>query len=408
MSNFQTLFNFEILRSLRRKSFWISSFAVPIVILFVFTLMQLGTLQKQKSDDLHTTELSIEYKDYSGIINPSLAAEVNISESLDEKDSINRVQAGKLDAFILYPESVASGQIRLYENGGNLLSNSKTTALALALMKKSASDHVESVDLAIALAGEANIKRIAYKEGVVDTGIAGMVVPLVFLVVFFAIAIFSGNQLLVSFAEEKEQKVREVLFTSANPRSIFYAKVSATGTLTIIQVFVMVVPILIGYLLLRNVLNLPMIDIDDLAVDVGATVMSFILMIFGVMMVVVAYAFIGVKIKSVRDGSTIATALVVGIFMPTYLLRMIIDSPNDLIVQIMTYFPLTAPSTSLLRSATGSMGLIEFLSVTLVLCTTIMVLARIAADRYVGRSGGESSFSKLIHAFSQDVSKLRS
>ena len=47
--------------------------------------------------------------------------------------------------------------------------------------------------------------------------------------------------------------------------------------------------------------------------------------------------------------------LIFAMFVPFYIVSLIISEPQALIVQVVTYFPLTAPVTAMLRNAFGTL-----------------------------------------------------
>jgi len=47
--------------------------------------------------------------------------------------------------------------------------------------------------------------------------------------------------------------------------------------------------------------------------------------------------------------------LIFAMFVPFYIVSLIISEPQALIVQVVTYFPLTAPVTAMLRNALGTL-----------------------------------------------------
>jgi ABC-2 type transport system permease protein len=57
---------------------------------------------------------------------------------------------------------------------------------------------------------------------------------------------------------------------------------------------------------------------------------------------------------SATEASRFLGVAIVSAFLPIYAIDSVISSPHTLIVTIFTYFPLTAPTTALLRNAVGS------------------------------------------------------
>jgi ABC-2 type transport system permease protein len=68
---------------------------------------------------------------------------------------------------------------------------------------------------------------------------------------------------------------------------------------------------------------------------------------------------IGAIMPTVKDAGTIFGPLMALIFVPIYAMSLIISDPHAPIVQISTYFPLSAPVTALLRNGFGTLTPVE-------------------------------------------------
>jgi ABC-2 type transport system permease protein len=60
-----------------------------------------------------------------------------------------------------------------------------------------------------------------------------------------------------------------------------------------------------------------------------------------------------------KEAGTIFGPLMAMMFIPFYTFSLVISDPGALIVQVFTYFPLTAPVTALLRNAFGTINPLE-------------------------------------------------
>ena len=62
---------------------------------------------------------------------------------------------------------------------------------------------------------------------------------------------------------------------------------------------------------------------------------------------------------TVKEAGTFFAPLMIMIFVPFYVVSLIVSDPRALIVQIFTYFPYTAPVTAMLRNGFGSLTPLE-------------------------------------------------
>jgi ABC-2 type transport system permease protein len=85
--------------------------------------------------------------------------------------------------------------------------------------------------------------------------------------------------------------------------------------------------------------------------------------------------------------------MVIMIFVPFYVVSLIVSDPHALIVEVMTYFPYTAPVTAMLRNGFGSLPLLESCIVLVELFGLGFLALRVAVQLF--RYGSISYTSKL-------------
>jgi ABC-2 type transport system permease protein len=69
-------------------------------------------------------------------------------------------------------------------------------------------------------------------------------------------------------------------------------------------------------------------------------------------------------------------------FIPFYTFSLIISNPGALVVQIFTYFPLTAPVTALLRNGFGTLNPVESAIVIVELFVVGLIILRLAVHLF--------------------------
>jgi ABC-2 type transport system permease protein len=68
---------------------------------------------------------------------------------------------------------------------------------------------------------------------------------------------------------------------------------------------------------------------------------------------------IGAVMPTAKDAGTIFGPLMALIFVPFYAISLIVSDPHAPIVQIFTYFPLSAPVAAMLRNGFGTLSPVE-------------------------------------------------
>lgn len=357
--NFSTVFSFEVIRTLKKKSFWLAIIAFPALIVAVMGVVLWSNQQASEADkDLAGQRFSIGITDNSGVIPETIVKAVGAQDIATRADGIEKVKSGKLDAFFYYPENLSENKVEVYGQNVGIFQNSRYQSVAQALLQQSATAQT-SPDIATILKGNVVYSSTTYRDGAVYDPMAEMIVPGVFLVLLYVIIAIFGNQMLNATVEEKENRVMEIILTTIKSRTLIIGKIFAMLALILIQVVIIIGLILIAYLLLRNHLSLPDIDLSHLVfnwsriIAAAALFMGSILLLSGFMVA------IGAAVPTAKEAGQFFGVVMTLIFVPLYAAPLFVTSPGSLAVTILTFFPLTAPIPLLIRNAIGNLTTTE-------------------------------------------------
>ena len=286
MHNLSTVITFEVIRVLKKKSFWAMVFGFPIMIGAVFGIVFLSNKATQDAaDKLKEQPFSIAITDDSRLLNSQITSTFHV-KMVTKEAGIAAVKNGTVN-------------VGLFENG-------RYSSVALALLSQSVQNTV-SPQIRTVLQNTVTSDTTIYRDGYTYDPLKEMVLPGVFLVLFYVLMSFFAGQALTSTTEEKENRVIEMILTTIEARTLIIGKIISLIVLMLIQGVLVVAPVLIGYLLFRDQLNLPNIDLSGLPVDwarIGIAAVIFIL----------SFAFFtGVL---VLIGATMPTAREANQFMP--------------------------------------------------------------------------------------------
>lgn len=370
----RTLLAFELKRHFKRKSYWGATVAVPLVVIVLVLLAQVGTAAAEKNATSTVGVMDFNYVDPGGVIDVKLAEESGGTQVFDVASAIHDVEQGKAQTLLVFPINPANGRIDIYENNKGLVGDQRSTPLARHLLQISTIRSAALPELAKPLTGSIEVNRVGYRNGSADPGVSAVVPPLVFLLLYFVVTIFLGNQIMSSFAEEREQKIREVLFLDTSPASVYATKILTTAVLGLVQLLTMSLPLVVVYVALGRDLGLPLPAFQTWVLDGSKMVVGLLILLLGVVFMISLHAAIGARLRSVREGSAFATLFVILMFAPGYALGLLSEDPGSHIVQVFTFFPATAPSTLLFRNAFGNVSAAELI----VSCAILLVASSLA------------------------------
>jgi len=216
---------------------------------------------------------------------------------------------------------------------------------------------------------------------------------LIFAVIFFLVFMLLSNQMLTSTLEEKENRVTEMILTTLNPTALISGKVISLFIVGFVQVLVLLLPVLVAYLFFRTSLNIPELDLSSLTFEPGQMIVGALLAIGGFALFTGTLVAIGAVMPTAKDAGSWFSGLIILMIVPLYALSLVLSAPHSPVVQILTYFPYSAPITAMLRNAFGSLSGWEAAIVIIELFLLSAVVLQVAARLF--RYGSIAYTSKV-------------
>ena len=376
MHNLGTVFRFEIIRALKKKSFWIMSLAFPIMIAAVFGIVVASNNATGDAyEKIAEEKFSLAVTDESELINTSLLEGFEATVINDKQEGIDKVKANQLDAYFYYPKDVAKQPVEVYAKDSGIFNNSKYQSVASLFLNQSVTATVAEAQGAV-LRDQVAYDQTTYREGEEYDAMMQMIAPGIFLVLFYMLIAFFGNQMLTSTTEEKENRVIEMILTTVEARTLIIGKILSLVVLGFLQGLIVITPVIIGYFLLRDQLAVPEFDLAEIPIDwtriaIGAAVFVVSFMLFTGLLVT-----IGAAVPTAKEAANFFGIVMILIFGPLYAAPLFVSSPDSPIVQALSYFPFTAPIPLMLRNAVGNLEVWEALiSVGVMAVTAVIILA---------------------------------
>ena len=269
MHNLSTVIRFEVVRALKKKSFWILAISFPLMFAAIFGMVFLSNqATNDAAEKLKNQSFSIAITDESKMVKPQLIAASKVTEinPSDKQNAIDRVKNGQLDAYIYYPKNLDQQSIEVYGKDVGIFDNGRYGSLASSLLATSVRSDVNPAIQKI-IQGKINSTSTIYRDGKIHDSIQEMILPGIFLILFYFLITFFGNQMLTSTTEEKENRVIEMILTTIEARTLIVGKIISLIILAIVQGLLVVLPVLIGYFFFHDQLKLPSVDLSSLPID---------------------------------------------------------------------------------------------------------------------------------------------
>lgn len=387
--NLGTVIWFEFTRTIKKPSFWAATLSFPIMLAAIFAIVFYSSKAGiDKQDELSKEKFSIVYQDESGIVSPAIAQGFE-AKKVDNKDkSIEEVKNHSVDAFFYYPADVSKDAIEVYAKDAGLFDNGKYDSVAKQMLSLSANAAIDDPQLVAVAQGNAQTDTITYDEnGNTSAGWMAAIPPLVFLVLFYFAIAMLGNNLLNSTIEEKENRVTEMILTTLNPTDLIVGKLLATFMAGIVQALILVIPIVAAYLFLgsdgASAANLPDIAmVQEFVFNPITMIIGFLLFIGGMLLFTGTLVAIGAIMPTAKEAGQWFGIAMIAMFIPFYIIQLILSDPEQFVVAVFTYFPFTAPVTAMLRNAFGTLSAMEATIVITVLLLLGALIIRLAVRMF--------------------------
>jgi len=358
--NLNTVIGFEFFRTVKKRRFWVTTLAIPVALAVVFTLLIFSNQSTSTTAEAQkNAHFSFTYTDSSGLVTDTLASTYGGTKTTDGARAITEVKTGAVDAYFAFPADPARQPVRVYGADKGIFENNKYDAVATQILITAARQKIGSPQLTAIAQGDVTIKSQAFKDGKVSGGLNAVIPPLLFLLIFYVSIILMGNQMLSSTLEEKENRVTEMILTTMNPTTLIIGKVISVFLVGLMQMLIFALPVIVGYLFFRSNLSLPDVDLSHLTFEPGPMVVGALLLLGGFILFTGTLVAVGAVMPTVKESGSIFASLMVLIFIPFYVVSVIVSDPQALIVQLFTYFPFSAPVTAMLRNGFGSLTPLE-------------------------------------------------
>jgi ABC-2 type transport system permease protein len=368
----------EFRQTLKNRSFIILTLALPLLAILGMGIYQgvqhwyhPGAPQEVKIGYVDQTGMFNEYTSQPGVLFVLYPDEGKAKDALLAKDT--------KEYFVIPVDYLSNGVITRYTMSREVAPSTKTTGqitdflLSNLLAGEVSPQVIERVKTPLLLASVrlSETGEIAPSQDVVGS----YVVPIVFASLFMIAIMVSSGFLFQSVTEEKENRVIEILLSSVSSGQLLVGKVLGLGTAGLIQVAVWFITVAIfaegapGIIPALSALSIP-------ASLIGWGLVYFIL---GYLLLAALYAGVGSMGATAREGQGWSTIFTLPVILPLWFNYFIIGSPESAVSRALTFFPLTAPVTAMMRISLHAISAWEIALSLIILIGSVILTMWVAA-----------------------------
>lgn len=367
MNNLYKVAKREYLQTIKKPSFWVSTFAFPVLMLGLIALSGFSSAYAQKQGEEQAQNNRILVLDERQIIDitvaPSSFQIVTEKPQIDkELAQISEVANSSNYAVVYIPTDFSqSNPIEIFMQSRGLFDSSNMESIVKQILKASVIENVADEKAKLVLTDQIafNTKTIN-KDGETVGNNAGMlIVPIAAMAIYLLLVSFSTSYLLRSVSEEKENRMIEVVLTAVTPRQLVWGKVAG-------QIGIVVTQFLTLGLLIVVVLSIAKVQIP--AEILSSIVITPQLLIFGILFLILGFLTLAglmviaaSAVPTYREAQAFSTAFILIGVIPFYLLTVILADPNGTLAVLTSYLPLTSPLVMIMRLSVTEINFVELL-----------------------------------------------
>jgi ABC-2 type transport system permease protein len=364
---------YETGTTLRRRSFWLTTFLLPAAVLLLVFIPQTSSLGGQNRGGTVPGVVAgtepMGYVDPGGLIRtlPTGLPAGIVRGYADERQAQAALARAEIDRYYLIPRDyVASGRLTVVETRYQPLRALDRTELITYVIDTGITGDERLARLLLDPTPGLELSALAPAgTRAPDDSAAAYLLPyLLMFVLYLALAMTSGF-MLQSVSREKENRTAEVLLASLKPRDLMLGKIAGLSAVGLLQVAVWLA-VFFGVLGARG--SLAGFDLN-ISGEVAARVIPWTLAYFllGYLMYASVYGVLGVLAPTARDANQFVFLAIIPLIVPLLFTGTFSDAPNGALATTLSLFPLTSPIAMVARlgatpvpwwqSVTGLVGL---------------------------------------------------
>jgi ABC-2 type transport system permease protein len=196
------------------------------------------------------------------------------------------------------------------------------------------------------------------------------VMTYVFGVLFLMSLFFASGYLLQGVAEEKENRLIEILLSSVSAKQLLTGKVLGLGAAGLLQISVWLITI-VAFVVIASA-NIPILA--GLHVSASLIVLSIVYFILGYILFGVLFAAIGSLGTTARESNQWTVIVVLPAILPLELLYLFITNPDHVVYTIFTLFPLSAPIAIIMKASVGALPIWQLALSIIIMIVSIITI----------------------------------
>jgi ABC-2 type transport system permease protein len=336
------IFRHELGATVRRAGFVVFTVIVPAI-----ALLGIGVAKLVSAAGTHgAIAESIGYVDEVGTFNQSTQQGAILLQRFGTPEEATRaLTAGEIREYFVIPEDYFTNmRVSRFTLRKELAAPKDVLAVMMRFIRANLLAESTTPQIARLVESQPRVTttrltrdgKVARDQG----GLGGALIPLVFSLLLVLSLLFSSSYLLQGLAEEKEERLMEVLVSRVSPQDLLFGKLLGLGAAGLVQVVVWLVT-------LPFLLWLASSTVGGFASTLRASPLFYVLMlvyfILGYLIFATLSACVGAVSTNLREGQQLSALFTLFPLIPLWFMSLAIAFPESPVWIVLSLFPLSAP-----------------------------------------------------------------
>lgn len=380
MNKTYLILRYEVVTIFSRKSYLFLALGMPIITFLIFQLI--GTLNNDTPGALQgligapASNQVDGYVDLGGLITTQTEEIENgmLIPFEDASKAMQALEAGEISGYYLIPEDVAETRELVYiqPNFNPLELEDKAWAIEFAILTNLLGGDVEMAQR-LWVPMNLEVTLLAPPEQQRDeSNLLTFLIPYITTIIFYVVILGSASLLLNSIANEKQNRVMEVLLLSISPREMLTGKIIGLGIAGLTQTIIWTT---LGYTLLKlsgRSMSLP----QGLELPVSIILWGLVFFLLGYAIYGSLMAGLGALVPNIKEATQATILVIFPLIIPMLLMSVLLEDPFGRLATIISIFPLTAPVAMMTRLAGGGVPVWQPVLAAILMFLTALIVIR--------------------------------
>jgi ABC-2 type transport system permease protein len=363
----------EFFQVVRRKGFYLITLGLPFI---AFMGLLINDVVKDMDGEPQAPEVqTIGYVDKAGMFRAyTEQSSVTFIAYSDDDTALQAVLSGEIEEyFIIYENYLEDGVVERYTTEKELEVPAQTWYRIRDFML----NNLLASEVDTQLLERAKHPLVMNSWYLDESGqvseppdeLQVILLPYVFGLLFIMSIFMTSGYLMHSVTEEKENRIMEVLLSSVSVHQLLRGKILGLGAAGLIQIIIWLMTIMIFI----RIGSVNISALEDIEFPARIVVFGIIYFILGYGLFSVIYSGLGAMSPNARESQQMVGIFVLPAVVPLMLLGVIGEHPEGVVAKALSFIPITAPTTVIMRLANISIPVWEIgLSIAILLGSIIL------------------------------------